>query len=236
MTPRAFFEIVRFRLSAERRAIAITFALGLIVGFIQPHSIWHVVSEVDADLATRSVWLAGPMFFCSALGIMLALAQSPGRAPYLDLCERGAPLFGRELARAKATATLAAALFAIMGYWLAQYLTGFAMPPAFFSMAAACVVASSLIALNATLREGAARLLYLSMSFSCSALAYALAVYADYLLGKRTDAIAVASELIFCAICAFIALRQYGEALARFEPITWAAQLPSQQAFQALRD
>lgn len=218
MTTRAFVEIIRFRLIAERRAIAIACVLGVIVGFVQPHSIWHVVREIDADLATRSVWLAGPMFFCSALGVALALAQSSGRAPYLDFCERGAPLFGRELARAKASAAIIATMLAIMCYWLAQYLSGFAMPPAFFAMAAACVIASSLVALNATLREGAARLLYLAMSFSCSAIAYALAVYADVLIGQRGDAIAVGSELAFCAIVGFIALRQYGEALARYEP------------------
>jgi hypothetical protein len=63
------------------------------------------------------------------------------------------------------------------------------------------------------------------MAFATSAIAYLLAVYADTFgtapgqLGHYPDAIGVATELAFCAIVGFVALRQYGEALARYDPI-----------------
>ncbi len=219
MTLRAFRQIVASRVFAEGRTIALAGVLAFIVGFIQPHGIERIADSLSAELATRSVWLAGPMFFCSALGLALAFMQSPGRLAYLDACERGAPLFGRELARAKGAAAAVAATIATLCYWLAQYLTGFAMPPAFFTLALACVIATTLVALGATLRRGAARLIYIIVAFAVTFVAYAFAVYADAATTKTGDAIGVASELIFCGLCAFIALRQYGEALARYEPL-----------------
>jgi hypothetical protein len=57
MTLRAFVEIIRTRLVAERRAILIACTIGATVGFVKPH-----------------YWLAGPMFVCALLGIALALA------------------------------------------------------------------------------------------------------------------------------------------------------------------
>ena len=191
MTLRAFVEIVRSRLRAERRTIVVACALGAIVGIVQPH-----------------YWLAGPMFICSILGIALALTQGPGRAPFLDACERDAPLFGRELARAKAAATLLAATLAVACYWIAQNIAGHAIASSYFAMTGACVIATSLIALNATLREGWARMLYIGMSLGFTGAAYWLAAYNE-----------IGAEYILCAVCGFIALRQYGETLARYEPI-----------------
>jgi hypothetical protein len=74
-----------------------------------------------------------------------------------------------------------------------------------------CVLATSLIALNATLRQGASRWLYVAMSLAFAAGAYWLAAYEQ-----------IGAEFALCAIVGFIALRQYGEALARYEPITLA--------------
>lgn len=190
MTSRAFAEIVRSRLVAERRTLVISCGFALIVGFIQPHGI------------------AGPLFFCSALGIAIALLQGPGRSDYLDACERGAPFFGRELARAKAVAPLIATTLALLCYMLAQIPNASLLSPMQFVVALACAFAATLVALNVTLREGAARLLYVGLAGAAVGAAYALALR-----------FGPASELAFCAVCGFIALRQYGEALARFEPI-----------------
>jgi hypothetical protein len=215
MTRRALTAIVTSRLTGERRATAFACLTAAIVGFIQPHGIAPITDPLTADVATRSVWLAGPVFFCSAVGIALGLAQGPGRHPYLDIAERSAPLFGRELARAKALAAALSATLAALVYWFAQFLTGFAAPPTFFVLALASVVASTFVALNATLRSGPRRLLYVALAFATSAIAYLLAVYADAVVGRAGDALGVATELLFCAVAGFVALRQYGEALAR---------------------
>lgn len=71
------------------------------------------------------------------------------------------------------------------------------------------VIACALTALSATTRRGATRALYVLLAFATSGGAYALAVVAHN----------YAAELGFCAIVAFLALRQYGETLARFDPI-----------------
>lgn len=217
MTRQALAAIVTSRMRSSRRATAFGCATAAIVGFIQPHGVATITDPLTADLATRSVWLAGPVLFCSAVGIALALVQGPGRHPYLDISERGAPLFGRELARAKAIAPVLDAMLAAFVYWLAQFLTGFAAPPAFFVLAVASVIASTIVTLNATLRRGAPRLLYIGLAFSTSIVAYALAVYADAYTTRAGDAIGVATELLFCGLVSYVALRQYGEALARSE-------------------
>ena len=225
MTNRALAAIVRTRLRSERRTIIYACAAAVIVGFIQPHGIAAITDPLDADLATRSVWLAGPMFFCSSIGIIVALLQGPGRHPHLDLCEQSAPLFGRELARAKALVPCIVSTLAAGAYWLAQWVSGFGAPPAFFILALASVLASSLVALNATIRHGAARTLYIGLACATTVIAYLLAVYADAFnvhfargFSHYNDATGVVTELAFCAITGFIALRQYGESLARHDP------------------
>lgn len=219
MTSRAFNAIWKTRLHVDRRSTWLACALAALVGFIQPHGIAGITDPMTAGLAVRSVWLAGPMFFCAAIGIAIALVQGPGRHRHLDEAELGAPLFGRELARAKAVAPGISATLAALCYWIAQLLTGFAAPPAFFALALASVLAATLVALNATIRTGASRWLYIVLAFATTSVAYGLAVYGDVAARRSDDAAAVASELVFCGVVGFIALRQYGETLARYDPV-----------------
>jgi hypothetical protein len=153
--------------------------------------------------------LAGPIFFCALLGVSIALVQGPGRHRHLDLCEQGAPLFGRELARAKALTPCIAVTFAALAYWGAQIASGVAVTPISFVLALAAVLASTLVALSATIRTGSARALYVALACASAAIAYAFAAFVSY----------VAIELAFCALVSFLALRQYGEALARYDPV-----------------
>lgn len=217
MTLRALRAVVGERLRAERRSLAFACAGAAIVGFVQPHGITAITDPLTADTATRSVWLAGPMFFCSMIGIAIALLQGPGRHALLDTTERSAPLFGRELARAKALAPVLSATLATLVYWAAQFLSGFAAPPTFFLLALACVLASTLVALNATVTRGVARVVALACAAATIVGAYILAVYADAYSTKSGDAVGVAAELVVCAIIGFIALRQYGELLANYD-------------------
>ena len=219
MTLRALRAVVGARLRAERRSLAFACAGAAIVGFVQPHGITAITDPLTADIATRSVWLAGPMFFCSTIGIAIALLQGPGRHAFLDTTERSAPLFGRELARAKALAPVFSATLATLVYWSAQFLSGFAAPPTFFLLAIACVFASTLVALNATVTSGVARAVALACAGGTVVVAYVLAVYADAYSTKSGAAVGVATELAVCAIIGFVALRQYGELLARWDPL-----------------
>jgi len=220
VTLRALRAVVGARLRAERRSLVFACAGAAIVGFVQPHGITPITDPLTADVATRSVWLAGPMFFCSTIGIAIALLQGPGRHAFLDTTERSAPLFGRELARAKALAPVVSATLATLVYWSAQFLSGFAAPPTFFLLAIACVLASTLVALNATVTSGVARAMALVWAAGTVVVAYVLAVYADAYSTKSGDAVGVATELLVCAIIGFVALRQYGELLARYDPIS----------------
>jgi hypothetical protein len=191
MTPRALFAVLHARLWAQRRIVFYSCAAAFVAGLVQPSG------------------YAAPLFLCSLLGIASALAQSPGLHPHLDRCEQGAPLFGRELARAKALVPCVAAALAALIYGCAQLLRGASDVPFMLLVALAAVGAATLTALSATIRRGSARVLYVLLAASTSVAAYALAVTAHSLL----------AELAFCGIVAFLALRQYGEALARYDPI-----------------
>jgi H+/Cl- antiporter ClcA len=195
MTPAAVRTIAGARLHADRSAIAFCCAAAAVAGLNQA-----------SGAAARSVWLAGPMFFCSAIGIALAMLQEPRRHPYLDTNERSAPLFGRELARAKALAPLIAATAASLVYWAAHALSGRALSPVSFALVLACVFSSVLVALNATVLRGSARAVALALAAATVVIAYLLAAFG------------VALELVFCAVAGFFALREYGESLARYEP------------------
>lgn len=191
MTRRAFAAIVGARLNLERRTIAYACAAAAVVGFLQPHG------------------FAGPLFFGSLIGITVALVQTPGRFSHLDLCEWSAPLFGRELARAKALVPCIVATLATAAYCTAAEAAGMRDLPRVFTGAFAAVIPSTLTAMCATIRTGPARLLYVALAAAAGIGAYALLAAGGSLPG----------ELAFSALVSFLALRQYGEALARYDPI-----------------
>jgi hypothetical protein len=153
---------------------------------------------------------AVPLFVCGALGIVAALEQSPGRHRHLDRCEQSAPLFGRQLARAKALTPCTAALVAVFVYTViasARHLSGAGTSG---WIAAVAVIATTLVALSASLRTGWSRALYVVAACGTSASAYVLSAYVSK---------GIAVEMAFSAFVAFVALRQYGEALARYDPV-----------------
>ena len=191
MTARTLGAVLRARLYAQRQVVFYSCAAAFVAGLVQPAG------------------FAAPLFLCSLIGIGLALAQSPGLHPHLDRCEQSAPLFGRELARAKAFVPCVAAVLATLVYAGAQLLRGAPDVALTLLIALAAVVSATLIALSATIRRGTARALYVVLAAAASGTAYVLAL----------EARSVLVEVAFCAIVAFFALRQYGEALARYDPI-----------------
>ena len=191
MTARAFAAVVEARVFSQRHTLVYGLVAAGLVGCVQPRG------------------LAAPAFFCSLVGIIAALQQGPGRFADLDLCEQCAPLFGRELARAKALVPCAIAVIAAAAYSATASLAGWRGIPATFAYTIAAAVPATLTALCATLRIGPARRLYLAMAAAASAIVVAIVVW------TRVPWAAGA----FAALAAFLALRQYGEALARYDPV-----------------
>ena len=191
MNLRATLAILDMRLRAETRTLAFACATALVVGIVAPQG------------------LAGPVFFCSLLGIIVALIQSPGRFPHLDSCEQAAPLYGRQLARAKALVPCAIVTLATFAYVAAAIFGGLRDVPQTLFAAIAAAIPSTLAALSATIRTGPSRLLYVGIACATSAAAFTLVVVAHSLAGA----------LAFSALASFLALRQYGEALARYDPV-----------------
>jgi hypothetical protein len=214
-------------LRKEARLIAYVCAASAIVAYLQPHAILSVVHDpFAADTATRATWLAGLTFFGTLCGIVAAIAQRGGaRLRELELCEQSAPLYGRQLARATATVPCIIVTISSFVYWFVQFVTGMAAPPAFFLLALAAVNASTLVACSATVRRGPSRYLYVALAWLTAMVSYALAIYLDRLrppprgVDHYSDALGVATELSFCLVVGFIAVRQYGESLARYDPV-----------------
>jgi hypothetical protein len=188
---RAFAGMLQARLYVSRRLVAYSCGCAVLVALVAPNGV------------------SAPLFCCSLLGIVLALDQSPGRHRHLDRCEQSAPLFGRELARAKALVPCIAATLATLLFAATQFARGSPDGPATLLVVPPAVIACSLTALSATTRRGATRALYVLLACATMAAAYALEVVANQYL----------AELAFCVIVSFFALRQYGETLARFDPI-----------------
>lgn len=191
MTRQTLVAVLSARLYAQRRIVAYSCAAAFVVGLLQPAG------------------FAAPLFLCSLLGIAMALAQSPGIHPHLDWCEHSAPLFGRELARAKALVPCVAGALAALVYACAQLLRGLPDVPLTFLVVIGALMAATLTAVSATIRRGVSRVLYVVIAAATSVAAYVLVMTTRNVL----------AELAFCAVVAFFALRQYGEALARYDPI-----------------
>lgn len=191
MNVRATLAILEMRLRSERRTLVFTCAAAALVGFLVPQG------------------YSGPVSFCTLLGIVAALVQSPGRFPHLDLCEQSAPIYGRQLARAKASVPCAIVAIATVAYVAAAAFAGLREIPLTLVVTLAAAIPSTLTAMSATIRTGLARALYVAMAAAIGATAFALAAVATSLAG----------ELGFSVVASFLALRQYGETLARYDPV-----------------
>lgn len=191
----ATIAIVTTRLAKERRVLLVAAAACALLAYLQRYD----------DAAAR---LAGCLVFGTLCGVTVALLQRrAGRFRELELCEQSAPLYGRELARATALVPFVIVSAALTAYWIVS--AAYARPDLAQVAVSACgVYAATLVALCAGVRSGGARLLYVIMACAVPALAFALAL-----------APAVAPALALCVCIGFVALRQYGEALARYDPV-----------------
>lgn len=221
-----FAAIVGERLRRERRLIISVVAASVAASFIQPHVIPpHLSDPFTVEIATRATWIAGPIAFLTIVGIIVAVVQrNVGRHRDLELCEQSAPLYGRNLARATAIVPCIVVTIAALAYWATQFATGLAAPPAFFILVLAAVNVTTLVSLSATLRRGFARYLYVALGAAVGVICFFLSTYVDALrfqpvANHYPDVLGILSALGFCVLIGFVALRQYGEALARYDPV-----------------
>lgn len=190
----ATIAIVRTRLQREIPMLCTASAACALLAYLQRYD--------NADART-----AGCIVFATLAGVTCALLMRGfGRHRELELCEQSAPLFGRELARATALVPCIIATAALAAFWLIAALY---TPPAGADVAicALCAYAATLTAMCATVRTGWTRLFYVALACCISAAGFVLVQ------------IGVLLALAFCAFAGFIALRQYGEALARYDPV-----------------
>jgi hypothetical protein len=156
------------------------------------------------DAAAR---LAGCLVFATLIGIAMSLLQrGAGRLRQLELCEQSAPLYGRELARATALVPCIVVTAALSAYWIVASV--YTRPDAVAVALSACsAYAATLIAMSATVRTGLARVVYVALACGVPAIAFTLTRWSTAL------------PLIFAIAVGFVALRQYGELLARYDPV-----------------
>ncbi len=161
--------------------------------------------QMHSDLGAHAL---GAALFGSLAGIYFALAQREGRMRELELCEQSAPLYAREIARAIALVPSIGVIIALGGYWIVTAVASgprdFAAAPVLLSMACACAV--SVVALCATVRSGVWQAVYILL---------AAVIAATIVLLEYPE---LPAAFLFCGIAGFIGLRQYGEALARWDP------------------
>lgn len=191
----ATIAIVATRLAKERRVLLLATAACALLAFLQRYD----------DAPAR---VAGCLVFGTLIGVAVALLQrGAGRFRELELCEQSAPLYGRELARATAIVPCVIVTFALAAYWAVSALYS-PLQASGIALTTMAVYAGTLVALCAGVRSGAVRMLYVSLACAVPAFAFALLVIAPAML-----------PVALCAFIGFIALRQYGEALARYDPV-----------------
>lgn len=163
--------------------------------------------QMHSDLGAHAL---GAALFGSLAGIYLAVAQAGSRMRDLELCEQSAPIFAREIARAIAFVPCIGVVIALTGYWIVTAVSSgphvLAPGPVFLSMACACAV--SIVALGATVRTGFWQIFYILLAAVSAAIIVSLE-YPEF-----------PAAFLFCGIAGFIGLRQYGEALARWDPVS----------------
>lgn len=194
MRSAATIAIVGTRLRKEARVAILAAAACGLLAYLQRY---------DEPLAQ----FAGCLVFGSLCGIAVALLQRGAkRFRELELCEQSAPLYGRELARATALVPCIIVTFALAAYW--GVAGGLSHPsPVYALLSIPATYAVTLAALCGSVRTGSARLLYTVIGAVLTSLIFVLAsVSAPICAGA-------------CALAGFIALRQYGEALARYDPV-----------------
>jgi predicted membrane protein len=196
---------MNFRSVTSEIALTRLRRLGAQVLYVTAAAALFAALQMHSDLGAHAL---GAALFGSLAGIYLAVAQRGGRMRELELCEQSAPLYAREVARAIALVPSLGVVIALAGYWIVTGISSgsrdLAAAPVILSMTCACAV--SVVALGATVRTGVWQAVYILL---------AGVVAATIVLLEYPQ---LPAAFLFCGIAGFIGLRQYGEALARWDP------------------
>lgn len=195
MNGRAFLAIIRR--SLDRRFAArwlLGFGCALAIVLLAPAKIPH------------TIWL-----------LILIVAEAPAAAfdrgsnPRRRVSFFAMPLYGRELARALAVApcldSLAIPLAVVCGLAARHH----ALETATAVTILVAALAATLVALSASLRTGANAALYVALAVAAEAVIVAPLVF--------RPAQPLAFTLPIAMLVAFVALRAFGETLARYDPV-----------------
>lgn len=231
---RATLAIARSRVSTLWPAFLLFIAISGVFGWLQQNSLSPFAHESHVLLDEPAVWLVAPLVYTTLLAIAIAFANT--RRSYNDFfafCEEAAPLFGRERARASALVPMVLiALCCLAEYIGARLNPNYGTPPTFFIFGAVAAMTAMTVALSIPLRSAWNKALYVFMAFGtaavCGLIVIASVAYTNdqilVLMGSNyfpefNDAWGALAEILFAVIIGFVALRQYGEALARYDPV-----------------
>ncbi len=210
------------------------FFLSAVFGWFQQNSLSQFADQSHILLDEPTASLFGPLFYTTALAIAVAYANTRRSSEDIfAFCEESAPLFGRQRARASALVPCII-VFAccVAEYAGARLNPNHITPPTFFFFDAIGAMAAMLVALSIPLRSKWNKVLYVFLAFGtavvCGIIVVAAVAYTnDWIevmmgnayFGEFNDIWGAVAELAFATLIGFIALRQYGEALARFDPL-----------------
>ena len=198
MIDRASAAIVHARLHRLMPHSLVLFAVSLGFGWAQDPHQWPVL----------------PLFFVYGVALALSyLNTQPHAEDAFTLCEESAPLFGRQRARASALYPVAVVvLCTLFQYAGARLNPHYTAPVGYYLSVGIAAVTCALVALSIPLRSRTNQLFYAALTFlvafACGILALTFGTYV---------------ETAFCALVSYVALRQYGEALARYDPLPGGA-------------
>ena len=226
--------IVRSRFHTLWPITAALLLLSFAFGWFQQNSLSQFASENQVLLDEPTAWLFGPLFFTTIVAIVIAYANTrSSRTDIYAFCEESAPLFGRERARASALVPVVIVLACCLAEYAGARLNpNYGTPPTFFLFDAVGAMTAMMVALSIPLRSGWNKALYVFLAFGAAVLCGFIVIAT---IGFTNDAIEVLfgnayfasfndlwsgiAEVAFAALIGFIALRQYGEALARYDSV-----------------
>jgi hypothetical protein len=193
----------RATLAIVRRRIDRAYAWDWLVRF----AVLCAIASLFAPLLDRTATLVALIIVLPLGGATeSAHAEAMRRTSFFAM-----PLYGRQLARAYALAPVLTALAAPLGYFCGLAIRHDMLGPGLAAIVLAANVVGALVALGAVFRDGPQAWLYYALTLGCCT---ALAVPP---LVRLPDAVAVSLGL--AAIVAFMALRAFGETLARYDPL-----------------
>lgn len=230
----ATIAIAKSRLRTLWPVTLLLIVVSAVFGWFQQNSLSQFADQSHISLDEPTAWLFGPLLYTSALAIAVAYANTRRSSEDIfAFCEESAPLFGRQRARASALVPCII-VFAccIAEYAGARLNSNYMTPPTFFAFDAVGAIAAMLVALSVPLRSKWNKALYIFLAFGAAVVCGIIVVSAvaytnDWIevlmgnayFGEFNDAWGAGAELAFATFIGFIALRQYGEALARYDPL-----------------